>query len=124
MSIAVIIFAVIGYALLVVLPFKLAADWLGTDRSDWVSCFVAVLIAGALGGGGSGLLGGGLGWAFFGATQGILSLAIVALISGVTNMLILGTTFPRGVLVTVIGALVIPGTLLAVFLAATGVLEF
>ncbi|PTT86805.1 hypothetical protein DBR42_12975 [Pelomonas sp. HMWF004] len=82
-----LIVVVLAYTVLVVLPFKLAASWLGTDRSDWVSCFVAVLVAGALGGGVSGLFGGGMGWAFFGATQGILLLAIVALISGLTNNL-------------------------------------
>ncbi|PTT80029.1 hypothetical protein DBR42_20245, partial [Pelomonas sp. HMWF004] len=32
------------------------------------------------------------------------------------NKFVLGTTFLRGVMVTTIGALVIPGTLLAVFL--------
>ena len=114
-----LIFIVVAYTVLVVLPFKLAADWLGVDRSSWASCFVAVFIAGLLGGGASGLFGSGLGWAFFGATQGMLSLAIVAMISGVTNMFVLGTTFLRGLLVTVIGALVIPGTLLAAFLLAT-----
>lgn len=114
-----IVFIVIVYTVLVVLPFKLAAGWLGADRSDWLSCFAAVLVAGILGGGLSGVLGGGLTLAFFGASQGLLSLALVAVISGLTNRFVLGTTFVRGVLITVIGALVIPAVFIAAFVMAT-----
>lgn len=116
-----VVVMVLVYALLVVLPFKLAAAWLGADRTGWLPCFAAVLIAGALGGGASGLFGGGFTWAFFGATQGLLSLALVALVSGFTNRFVLGTTFWRGVAITVIGALVIPGTLLAAIALGSGV---
>jgi hypothetical protein len=108
-----IVFLVAIYTLLVVFPFKLASGWFGADRTDWASCFVAVLIAGVLGGGAKGLLGGGLTWSFFGATSGILSLALVTAISGFTNQLILGTTFLRGVLITAVGALIIPGVFVA-----------
>ncbi|MET0335674.1 MAG: hypothetical protein ABW190_15485 [Rhizobacter sp.] len=110
-----IVIAALFYLVFVVLPFKLAAGWLGADRSDWVSCIVAVLIASVLGTGAAGLIGGGLSWAIFGAVQGVLSLAIVAIVTGVTNRVVLGTTFVRGVLITVIGALLIPGTVIAIF---------
>ena len=110
-----IVIAALLWVVFVVLPFKLAAGWLGADRSDWMSCTVAVVIASVLGGGAAGLLGGGFSWAFFGAVQGLLSLAIVTIITGVTNRIVLGTTFIRGVLITVIGALLIPGTFVVAF---------
>jgi len=114
-----IVVAVVIYTVFVVFPFKLAAGWLDADRADWVSCFFAVLIAGVLGGGASGVFGGGLTMAFFGKTQGLLSLAIVALVSGLTNRFVLGTTFVRGVFITAIGALLIPGILVAVLWVAS-----
>lgn len=104
------------YTLLVVFPFKLTASWLGADRSDWSSCFVAVLLAGALGGGASGLFGGGLTLAFFGGTQGVIALALTAMISGLVNRFVLGTTLLRGVAITTIGALVVPGVLIGTLL--------
>lgn len=114
-----IVIAVVIFVFLVIFPFKLAASWFGAERSDWVSCIVAVFVAGTLGGGLAGILGGGLTWAFFGALQGLLSLALVLLISGLTNRFVLGTTFVRGVLISVVGALIVPGVFVAALWVGT-----
>lgn len=118
-----VILWVVVYTFFVVFPFKLAAGWLGADRADWVSCFIAVLIAGVLGGGVSGLMDGGLTMAFFGNTLGILSLAIVGLVSGLTNRFVLGTTFIRGVMISVIGALLIPGVVFVALVTGSKILQ-
>ena len=114
-----IVITVVVFVFLVIFPFKLAASWFGADRSDWVSCIVAVLVAGVLGGGVAGIFGGGITWAFFGAVQGLLSLALVLMISGLTNRFVLGTTFVRGVLISVVGALIVPGVLVAALWVGT-----
>lgn len=110
-----LVVVVILYAVFVVLPLKLAANWFGADRTEWLPCFVAAFIAGCLGGGMSGVMGGGLMMAFYDNTLGLLSLAMAALISGLVNRFVLGTTFVRGVLITVVGAIAIPGALFAGF---------
>lgn len=110
---------VLVYGLFVVLPFKLAATWLGADRTEWLPCFAAAMIAGLLGGGVSGLTEGGLTMALYSNVQGLLSLATAALISGLVNRFVLGTTFVRGVLITVIGAIAIPAALAGGILLVT-----
>lgn len=108
-----IVAMVFAYAVFIVGPFKLAAAWLGADRTDWISCFIAVVVAGILGGGAFGLLGGTLAAGLLGV-QGLASLATVVLVTGLVNQIVLGTTFVRGVFITLIGAMAVPVTLLAV----------
>jgi hypothetical protein len=117
-SLLVTLFA---YLLFAVLPFKLAAAWFGAERDNWNSCFVALVFNSILGGGALALLGGGLTVALFGTFRGVVALIPALLITGLSNRFFLGTTFWRGVAITVVGALVIPGTFLAAFTIATEV---
>lgn len=108
-----LVMVVIVYAVFVVLPLKLAANWFGADRTEWLPCFFAAFVAGCLGGGASGMIEGGLTMALYDNKLGLLSLATAALVSGLVNRFVLGTTFVRGVLITFVGAIAIPGALFA-----------
>lgn len=112
--------AVLVFAFLVVFPFKLAAGWMNAERTEWRYCFIAVLIAGALGGGASSWFGSGLTWAALGSAHGLLALATVIVVSGFTNLFVLGTTFWRGVAISFVGAALFPGILLSGFWLLSG----
>lgn len=79
-----------------ILPVKLGASVVGAKRAEWPMCFVALVVASVA-----------CGFAVHQLRLGSGSMAIVGivlsvLLAGLVYMLVLGTTYPRGLAVSLI----------------------
>jgi len=101
-------FVIAGVLLLGVLPLKLAATWLGAERTGWIVCFFAGIVAGLT----SSALNQRVPFGF----------VIACLISAVVYKLFLGTTYLRAVLIVLLQLVLLVVVAIVLFLVAPSLL--
>ena len=79
--------------LILILPVKLAAEWLGASNTGTLSCLIALILASAIQKGFALLLP---------SVDENLGMLIAIPLSGLAYMLVLGTTFLRGMAIAVL----------------------
>ena len=93
--------AIAAFILVAVMPVKLAAHWVGAERTGFVPVLLAVLVSGALAGLAQQV-------AFVGPVLSVLAGTFVF-------KLVLGTTMPRAFVISVLAVVIVIGAVLAVF---------
>jgi hypothetical protein len=89
MTIAIAVLLVVAFvAVFVILPIKLAATWVGAERTGWFICLFAGIIAGIISAIANQIV-------HFGAIGSIF-------VVGAVYMLVLGTTYVRGLIIAVL----------------------
>jgi hypothetical protein len=83
-----LLLAVLFVAVFVVLPIKIAGNLVGAERTGWLSCLFAGILCGVIGAIANSLL-----------RHGAIASVFV---SGAVFMLVLGTTYVRGLIVAVL----------------------
>lgn len=98
-----------GVLLLGVLPLKLAAGWVGAERTGWIVCFFAGIVAGFV----SSALSQKVHFGF----------VIASLVSALVYKFFLGTTYVRAVLIVILQVILLVAVVLALFFIAPSLLS-
>jgi hypothetical protein len=99
-----LLLAVLFVAVFVVLPIKISATWVGAERTGWLPCLFAGILCAVIGAIANGLV-------RHGAVASVF-------ISGAVFMLVLGTTYVRGLIVAVLEIVLTYAFVAVLFLTA------